>query len=192
MYSFLMLAYSTLASATTYFLTAFSPGTGVHGALINAVNQGFYTGTSGPATYCPSDVKSCPQVQGSLVYDGLTGLAVAVPGGQKIYVTPTGQVAFTHAHSNYIPPGSFTSGWFNKTVLSACDPPQDVLDFLSTDGSNIGGVKLCEDNEDDTISIGASYRLYATTKGFNVSDCVDVVGLTLHGVAFDVGAWQYV
>ncbi|KAI1644656.1 uncharacterized protein F4817DRAFT_367408 [Daldinia loculata] len=186
----LFLAYSTLASATTYFLTVFAPDTEVDGALLNAAAQGFYTGISGPETYCPKGI-SCPDVQGSLVYDGLTGMAVEVPGGQAIYVAPSGQIEYTQAHSAYEPAGSLTGGWFNKTVLSDCDPARDVLDFLPVDGSSTGGIKLCPQIEEYMAGTGASYRLYAGTAGFNLSGCVDAVGLNLHGVAADYGCWQY-
>ena len=72
----LFLAYSTLASATTYFLTVFAPNTEIDGALLNAAAQGFYAGLSGPATYCPQGF-TCPDTQSSLVYAGLTAMAVS-------------------------------------------------------------------------------------------------------------------
>ncbi|KAI1387196.1 uncharacterized protein F4822DRAFT_443992 [Hypoxylon trugodes] len=185
-------AYSTVASATTYFLTVFAPDTSIDGALLEAAGQGFYAGTSGPATYCPQNVGLCPKVQGTLVYAGLTGMAVQVPGGQSIYVAPKGQVQYMQAHSASVPQGSFTGGWFNKTVLSDCAPPRDVLDFLSTDGSGIGGIALCPDVEAFMAGTGASHRLYAHTPGFNLTNCIDAIGLTLHGTTAEVGAWQYI
>ncbi|OTA94185.1 hypothetical protein M434DRAFT_384293 [Hypoxylon sp. CO27-5] len=187
-----LLAYSAVASATSYFLTVYAPNTEVDGGLFQAAGQGFYTGTSGPATYCPDNVKPCPEVQGTLVHAGLTGMAVAVPGGQAIYVAPSGAVEYARAHSSYIPEGSIIGGWFNKTVVSDCDPTISVLDFLSTDGSNIGGVKVCPDIESWMDGTGASFRLYAGTKGFNLTNCVDAVGLHLNPVAADVGCWQYI
>ncbi|KAI1410679.1 hypothetical protein F5Y13DRAFT_70807 [Hypoxylon sp. FL1857] len=187
-----LLAYSAVASATSYFLTVFAPDTNVDGGLFNAAGQGFYTGTSGPATYCPDNVKPCPEVQGTLVHAGMTGMAVAVPGGQSIYVAPSGAVEYTRAHSANLPEGSIVGGWYNKTVVSDCDPTRYVLDFLSTDGSNIGGVKVCPDVESYMDGTGASFRLYVGTKGFNLTDCVDAVGLNLNPVQADVGCWQYI
>ncbi|KAI2629927.1 hypothetical protein GGR54DRAFT_285227 [Hypoxylon sp. NC1633] len=191
-YLIFLLTCSAVASATTYFISVFAPDTEVDGVLLNAAAQGFYAGTSGPVTYCPPSIKNCPEVKGTLVYERMTGMAVNVPGGQRIYVEPSGKVKYTQAHSNYIPQGSFVGGWFNKTVLSDCDPAHDVVDFLSTDGSNVGGVKLCPDVESYMANTGASYRLYATTPGFNLTDCVDTVGLTLHGTTNEVGCWQYI
>ncbi|KAI2463560.1 hypothetical protein F4781DRAFT_426282 [Annulohypoxylon bovei var. microspora] len=176
---FLILACSGLASATTYFLTVFAPDTNIDGALLNAAGQGFYTGTSGPATYCPDEIgKKCPEVQ--------------VPGGQSIYVTSSGQVEYARAHSASVPEGSFIGGWYNKTIISDCEPTRYVKDFLATDGSNIGGVRLCPDIESWMSGTGASYRLYAGTRDFNLTDCIDAVGLNLNAVSADVGCWQYI
>lgn len=84
----LILAYSALASATAYFLTVFAPDTNIDGASLNAAGQGFYSGTSGPATYCPEDVgKKCPEVQGTLVYSGMTGMAVSKPVLTKLHIS---------------------------------------------------------------------------------------------------------
>ncbi|KAL7621845.1 hypothetical protein AAE478_007345 [Parahypoxylon ruwenzoriense] len=185
-------AFSALASATTYHLTVFAPGTDVDGALLNAAGQGFYAGVSGPATYCPQSVSNCPEVQGTLVHESMSGMAVTVPGGQKIFVSSTGQVQYVQAHSAYIPPGSFAGGWYNKTIVSDCEPNRDVVDFLSTDGSNFGGVKLCRDVPEFMAGTGASYVLYAATTGFNRTDCVDTLGLTLHGHEVESGCWQYI
>ncbi|KAI8964498.1 hypothetical protein F5Y11DRAFT_363789 [Daldinia sp. FL1419] len=186
----LFLAISPFVSATTYFLTVFAPNTEVDGALLNAAAQGFYAGISGPSTYCPQGV-TCPDVQGSLVYAGLTGMAVAVPGGQAIYVAPSGQIEYTQAHSAYEPPGALTGGWFNKTVVSECDPARDVLDFLPVDGSSSGGIKICPQVEEYMAGTGASYRLYAGTAAFNLTDCINAIGLNMHGVAANYGCWQY-
>lgn len=75
----ILLAYSAITSATTFFPTVFAPGTNLDGALLNAANQGFYTSIEGPSTYCPSSVKDCPKVQGTLVFAGMSGMAVGLP-----------------------------------------------------------------------------------------------------------------
>ncbi|KAH9998183.1 hypothetical protein F4779DRAFT_165828 [Xylariaceae sp. FL0662B] len=191
MRALLLLACSAFASATTYTLTVFAPGTTIDGAELNAAGQAFYTGTSGPATYCPNDASACPQVQGTLVYADLSGMAVQVPGGQTIFVAPHGHVQYTQPYSSIMPGGAFVGGWFNKTVISECAPQRVVLDFLSTDGSNAGGIKLCPDVADFMEGTGASYTLYAGTASFNASNCIDAVGLALKGSAADMGCWQY-
>lgn len=78
MRSLMLLAYAGIVSAASYSLVAFAPDTKVNGATLNAVGQSLYTGTSGPATYCPSDtVPTCPDVHGTLVSSGLTSMAVS-------------------------------------------------------------------------------------------------------------------
>lgn len=72
--AFLHLA--ALAAATTFTLSAYAPGTEVDGAVLNAAGSAFYTGITGPATYCPIDT-GCPEVGGTVVFDGLTAMAVS-------------------------------------------------------------------------------------------------------------------
>lgn len=114
-----------------------------------------------------------------------------VPGGQMIYVEPNGQVKYTPAHSGYMPSGSYVGGWYNKTVLCECAPTAEVLDFFTTDGSNIGGVMLCPDVQDFLTGTGASYQLYANTPEFNLTNCVEALGLALQESEYDIGCWQY-
>lgn len=113
-------------------------------------------------------------------------IQVEVPGGQAIYVAPSGQVSYTAAHSSSSPPGSTVGGWFNKTVVSDCEPPRDVLDY------SFGGVKVCPDVAAFMAGTGASYQLYVGTQGFNLTDCIDAVGLSLKPAPADVGCWQYI
>ncbi|KAI1763878.1 hypothetical protein GGR53DRAFT_342593 [Hypoxylon sp. FL1150] len=192
---FLLSYFAAAASATTYFLTVYAPGTEVDGALINAASQGFYLSLDGPSTYCPTNVANCPKVEGTLVNGGMTAMAVQVPGGQQIYAAVDGQVQFTKAHSSSTPPGSLVGGWFNKTVVvSDCDeePPRYVFDYLAPDGSNKGGVKICPDVPAAIRDTGAGYSLYVGTKAFNESFCIDAVGLNLMPKNVSIGAWQYV
>ena len=47
-------------------------------SILNAAGQTFYTGTSGPATYCPTNVGAqCPQVAGTLVTQDFEAMAVS-------------------------------------------------------------------------------------------------------------------
>ena len=67
-----------VSASATYSLAVFAPDTKVDGESLNAAGQSFYTGTSGPATYCPSDnAYECPEVQGTLVTRGLNSMAVS-------------------------------------------------------------------------------------------------------------------
>jgi hypothetical protein len=76
MIDFLFFVFASLVSATTYRLTVFAPDTVVDGAVINAAGNGFYLGLSEPLTYCPvADL--CPATRGTLVYEGMTAMAVS-------------------------------------------------------------------------------------------------------------------
>ncbi|KAI1637908.1 hypothetical protein F4809DRAFT_640015 [Biscogniauxia mediterranea] len=189
-----VLAFSApLASATTYSISVFAPDTVVDGAQLNAAGQSFYTGISGPSTYCPaSQGAACPSTHKTLVYANLAGMAVEVPGGQTVYVQAGGKVQYTRAHSSYIPGGSLVGGWRNLTVVSDCAMPLQVLGFAHpADTGGGGGVALCPDIPDSMGDTGASYALYAKTAGFNQTNCVDAVGLLLVGDIAEAGSWQY-
>lgn len=108
-----------------------------------------------------------------------------------------------------MPPGSMVGGWFNKTVVSSSDcgtnnggsdggsdnqttTTRYVFDFLSTDGSGAGGVRICPDVPEPIRDTGAGYAVYAGTPGFNESFCIGAVGLNLMPRDVSFGAWQYV
>lgn len=121
-----------------------------------------------------------------------------VPGGQRIYVDPSGRVAYTQAHSAYMPQGSLVGGWYNRTVVLSCGTPVGVIDFAARNrtvgaggGGGGGGVLLCPDVPDDMEGSGASYQLYAVTPRFNATNCVRALGLLLHQAEAQFGCWQY-
>lgn len=91
-----------------------------------------------------------------------------------------------------MPAGAMVGGWYNKTVVSDCDAPHGVFDFLATDGSDAGGVKICPEIPAAVRETGAGYSVYVGTRGFNFTDCIDAVGLNLMPRDVDIGAWQYV
>ena len=78
-------------ASDTFSLAVFAPDTKVDGELLNAAGQSFYTGTSGPATYCPSSsVSSCPEVEGTLVTAGFHSMAVCSGLLSLSYTFPCG------------------------------------------------------------------------------------------------------
>lgn len=113
-----------------------------------------------------------------------------VPQGQKLYVSPNGQIKYTPAHSDYMPNGAYVGGWFDKTIVQDCGPTIQVLDWLATDGSS-GGLSLCPKVAKFLTGTGASHALYARTPQFNQTDCVDVLGLVQRTSNATYGAWQY-
>ncbi|KAH9907219.1 hypothetical protein F4778DRAFT_799557 [Xylariomycetidae sp. FL2044] len=215
-------AFTPRVSATTYTISIFAPGTEVDGAQLSAAGQAFYSGLADPSTYCPTiEGLKCPEVRGTLVHSGMSGMAVEVPGGQPIYVAPDGQVRFDRAHSVSSPSGSAYDGWYNKTVVQECGPTLEVLDFYPpypmpipvggggggeggegegeggggrpppTPVVTVGGVVMCPDIPDYLDHTGASYSLYAVTPAFNLTGCVAAIGLLLKGHDIDYGCWQY-
>ncbi|KAI0142887.1 hypothetical protein GGR57DRAFT_508487 [Xylariaceae sp. FL1272] len=193
MLSLLYLAFANLASAVgnSSTISVFAPGTQVDEAVVNAKGSGFFTGLTGPGTYCPLDPSQCPPVRGTLIVGLLGGMATEVPGGQQIYVQPDGQIKFTVAHSAGMAPGSLLDGWFLKTVVSDCAADVVVADFKPHDGSSDGGVTLCPDVPPFLESSGAQFSVYAKTEAFNVTGCTDIVGLVLTDTQFQYGAWEY-
>lgn len=71
-----LLSLAAAAGATSFTLSAYAPGTEVDGAVLNAAGSAFYTGITGPATYCPLEL-GCPNIGETVVYDGLTAMAVS-------------------------------------------------------------------------------------------------------------------
>lgn len=80
--SLIFITSTALASATGYSFTAYAPGTNIDGALFHAAGLSFFTGMSGPATYCPGTFQApgpCPDVGTTLVEAGMTAMHVRAP-----------------------------------------------------------------------------------------------------------------
>ncbi|KAI1819471.1 hypothetical protein F4861DRAFT_534426 [Xylaria intraflava] len=188
----LFLAAASVVSADAFSISVFAPNTAVDGTTLHAAKESFYSGIAGPATSCPlKPASNCPKVAGTLVSSMMGAMEVMVPGGQQTYVRADGQVKFTKPHSAYIPESSIIHGWVSKTIVSDCLLPKrrDVIDFY--DGQGHGGVALCPDVPRDMDGTGASFLLYAKTEGFNLTGCIDILGLTLTKSVFNVGCYQY-
>ncbi|KAE8350532.1 hypothetical protein BDV28DRAFT_36939 [Aspergillus coremiiformis] len=87
----------------------------IHFLSLNAARSHFYLGGKA-SSYCPENVQrlgACPAGKETALI-GDTYLAVAVPGGQSIYVDPKGALAFTVPHSSFTPPDSSTEGFAYK------------------------------------------------------------------------------
>ncbi|KAL1620607.1 hypothetical protein SLS54_005963 [Diplodia seriata] len=84
--------------------------------VINGCNGGFFTGHP-VCMQCPSDfLELCNAVENVIMLVGNQGMVmgtdsrtinkVSVPGSQRFYINPLGAVAYTQAHSAYIPADS--------------------------------------------------------------------------------------
>ncbi|EAW14823.1 uncharacterized protein ACLA_002340 [Aspergillus clavatus NRRL 1] len=76
---------------------------------LNANRGGFWIGKP-TAAYYPDNIPHCPTANTTsfVAQDGKLFLNTAVPGGQQVYVSPTGELTYTVPHSAYIPEGSLT------------------------------------------------------------------------------------
>jgi len=99
-----------LAGGTRYTLTASNPQVpAVDGQPVTACGQHWTVGGR-TCAYCPDVVQpNCPAgASTALVAPG--AMDAVVPGGQLFYLDPSGNVAYTQAHSAYIPAGSTVGG----------------------------------------------------------------------------------
>lgn len=72
-----LLGFAATAAANFITFAASLPGSPLDGQVINAANEAFYLGLSGPSTYCPSVVGvTCPPVTGTVAYGDLSSLYV--------------------------------------------------------------------------------------------------------------------
>ncbi|RAL02652.1 putative IgE-binding protein [Aspergillus ibericus CBS 121593] len=102
-------AASSTSNSTTFTVTSARSGSPIHLLQLTIFSGRFYLGGR-TSSYCPPGVAQeggCPPGN-ETVLSGGNGLAVAVPGGQQIYILSTGALSFTPPHSTYMPPGSIT------------------------------------------------------------------------------------
>ncbi|KAK4182504.1 carbohydrate binding-domain-containing protein [Podospora australis] len=98
---------------TPFTLTVSNPTLSIHDKPITA--GGLRLSLNGQtSSYCPSVVgDACPPGNTTSIVAGYGGASMntLVPGGQRIYLDPSWNVAYTQAHSAYIPSGSLTTGF---------------------------------------------------------------------------------
>ncbi|KAJ5670793.1 uncharacterized protein N7477_006156 [Penicillium maclennaniae] len=106
---------------------------------------------------------------------------VEVPGGQQIYVDPSGALSFTQAHSAYIPAGSAVGGF----QYEAGNP----WSHYTFNGWGASGFMACP-TDDNRWQVYAAMQ-NATVPSGNVDDCLgfSAMALTYKG---SVPAWQYI
>lgn len=181
--------FTLFTTAVAQILTASLPGSKLDGLTVEASGQAFYIGGNGPATYCPTQVEPyCPNVTGTF-FAGLGALYVEVPGGQQVYIRENGAMAFTQAHSAYVPPGSYYGGFVSVTIVSACAAPITVLTWKAPDESTEGAFACPV----PPPSVVLEYQIFVKTPAFNRTDCVRLFGLLPHALpaGSSFGAWQY-
>lgn len=112
-------------------LLTIDSGTDLMYGVVEAQETRFWVGRK-TKSYCPLTPADYPAGNESYmsVLDGSSSLsmAVEVPGGQQVFISPKGALRYTDAHSGYVPPGSITSGF------SVSHPGGDYVDILSHEG----------------------------------------------------------
>jgi len=184
-----LLSFAATAAANFITIAASLPGSPLDGQVINAAGNAFYLGLSGPSTYCPTQVDTCPPVTGTVAYSDLTNLYVEVPGGQQIYIANNGALSFTVAHSANEGTGSYVGGFVQVTYTSSCSPTLTVLTWVAPDKST-EGILACPNT---SAYINGTYQIYAHTPAFNLTGCTTLTGIlpTYLPANAGYGAWQY-
>ncbi|KAJ5493446.1 secreted protein [Penicillium diatomitis] len=167
----------TSSSTTAYGITAIRSGSPIQYATLNASGQKFYLGGS-TSSYCPSEiVKDCPPGTQTAIAPSGNALDVEVPGGQQIYVDPTGAVSFTQAHSASMPAGSVQGGFTFETQA-------DVTYWLFKGD----GLLACPTSDN-------RYQVFAPVDNLKVpsGNKDDCLGFSARGIPYTdaAPAWQY-
>ncbi|KAL8748300.1 MAG: hypothetical protein Q9184_007415 [Pyrenodesmia sp. 2 TL-2023] len=98
-----------------------------------------------------------------------------VPGGQRIYVAPSGALSFTTAHSAYIPPGSAVEPFKATAGLpyNATTGSSGAIGRFTFRGLGATGFLACPVNRNRT----GPYQVFADVDGLSDEDvpggCVD-------------------
>ncbi|KAL8685469.1 MAG: hypothetical protein Q9218_007740 [Villophora microphyllina] len=162
----------------------------IHLQSINANGQAFWVGKN-TTTYCPlTNQTECPPGTETVfaVGSGGASLDIEVPGGQRIYVSSTGALGFTQAHSGLIPDGAALQT-FNATM----GPENGPLGHFTFEGLGATGFIACP------VSKGKGpYQVFADVKGLKDGDVPskckeDCLGFDALTAPFgqEASAWQY-
>ncbi|MCJ1359730.1 MAG: hypothetical protein MMC33_009732 [Icmadophila ericetorum] len=128
-----------------------------------------------PSTYCPTSVVpngTCPAGTQTVFANGGSALDVEVPGGQQVYIAPSGLLTYTRAHSSSYPPGSQFGGF------GALDG-----EYVITSPAGQGWL-ACPSSQ-----VAQAYQIYADRAG-HPDGCTDIT-LLLHSYTGPFAAWQY-
>ncbi|KAL6237169.1 hypothetical protein BDW75DRAFT_92165 [Aspergillus navahoensis] len=154
----------------------------IHFLPLTASGQSFWLGGN-TTTYCPLP-SNCPPGNTTVLAGNGGSLSVVVPGGQQIYVAPTGALKFTQAHSAYIPPGS-SYGPFEYVP----GPEGSVFGHYMYSGWGASGFMACPTEDNRWQVFGALQN--ATVPSGNVEDCLGFSAIAVPSKL--VGqTWQYV
>ncbi|KAJ5632779.1 hypothetical protein N7490_009118 [Penicillium lividum] len=175
-------------------VTAARSGSPIHFLPLTASGGNFFLGGKS-ATYCPSEVvPGCAGRTNDTIIVGQSALDVVVPGGQSIYVAPSGALSFTTPHSGYIPAGS-SQGPFVYTPGTS----GNGLGSWTYSGQGASGFMACPVPASTSGSAAPpSWQVYAaqqnaTVPTGKVGDCLgfDALAVGLNVTSNSV-AWEYI
>ncbi|PWY80886.1 hypothetical protein BO94DRAFT_576778 [Aspergillus sclerotioniger CBS 115572] len=199
------------STSTGFTVTSARSGSPIHLLQLTIFSGRFYLGGR-TSSYCPSGVAQegeCPPGNETVLIGG-NGLAVAVPGGQQIYILRSGALTFTPPHSAYIPPGSVTGpftytpgspgSWSYTSGFMAC-PVRG-----NTTTSSSVSVRPTPTSTKPSGSVtpsptpgsgGGRWQVYASWKnasvpGGNVDECLGFDPMAYAWRGGNVAAWEYI
>ncbi|KAJ4520744.1 hypothetical protein HRR83_002823 [Exophiala dermatitidis] len=167
---------------TPLTVVASRSGSPIHFLGMVAAGLRFYLGAD-TLSYCPDfveEVGACPP--GNETAFTLCNMAVIVPGGQQLYVTPRGEIGYTQAHSSFMPNGSL------PCPFTYFKGPGAPLGILGIDAFGATGLMACPTD-------GAAWQVFAnlpnaTVPQGNASQCLGFDALALDFPKL-YAAWQY-
>ncbi|KAH9900371.1 hypothetical protein F4778DRAFT_781912 [Xylariomycetidae sp. FL2044] len=168
--------------ATRYTLSLSAPDAPLlDGQAVNATGQAFWAGKPtgvycAPGTPYSASYPNTTVIRAAAGGGGTVGLAVVVPGGQRIYVAPAGALSFTIAHSAYIPEGSYTTG------IEVAEGGDELL-FTAVENS---GWYVCGDG-----SGGEAVQIFALVPAAAICANAQTVRILVQPTDASFGAFQY-
>ena len=210
---------SRQSTLNPFSLIASRSGSPIHLSAINANSESFWIGKS-TTSYCPADVvPDCPAGIYTELLAGDGGASMAsvppaspakpsnqspqyteVPGGQAVYVLPSGALTFTLAHAEGQP--SSNNGTTTGFSFAPGSGTDDALGVFSFTGLGSPGFFLACPAKNGTTP----WQVFADVAGIrdrdvpggNVSACLGFVALAASGDELGRGngggrgAWEYV
>ncbi|KAF3158515.1 hypothetical protein TWF225_009922 [Orbilia oligospora] len=172
---------------TAFGFLALRSASPIHYQSLNASGGKIWLGKK-TSTYCPLPAKQCPKGKDTSFWinnqGGTAGMNTVVPGGQQVYIGPTGELSYTQAHSAFIPTGSTQTG------------------FKVTERNNIVFLENCNNSflacpVDKKSKTSGPWQVFVDVKGKLKDKDVptgckkDCLGFTPAGGPVKDAVWQY-
>ncbi|KAK6334592.1 hypothetical protein TWF718_010049 [Orbilia javanica] len=177
-----------LPKDTAFGFLALRSASPIHFQSLNANGGKIWIGKK-TSSYCPlPDKKACPKGKDTSFWidnnSGTAAMNAIVPGGQRAYIGPTGELSYTQAHSAFIPTGSTSLG------------------FKVTERNNIVYLENCKNGFlacpiDKKSKTSGPWQVFVDVKGKLKDKDVptkckkDCLGFTPAGGAVKDAVWQY-